>query len=135
MLIDYRWFLAAVLGLEITCNAVSLAKNRALPATHSYLAKGWAVMLALSFAVVLGWGAAFPLLDLTLAYGILVDLEVIAIILLTPGAAVDVPTVIHAWRFRRAGGVRRAAASSPPVSPLPIHRRADAAARSNGTFP
>ncbi|HEY2784955.1 MAG TPA: CDP-alcohol phosphatidyltransferase family protein [Fimbriiglobus sp.] len=102
VLVEYRWFLAAVLGMEIACNAVSLVKNRVLPATHSYLAKGWAVLLALSFAVVLGWGTAYPLLDLTLGYGIVVDLEVIAIILLTPGPAVDVPTVAHAWRKRRA---------------------------------
>jgi CDP-diacylglycerol--glycerol-3-phosphate 3-phosphatidyltransferase len=96
----YQFLLLAVLGLEVACNLVSLAKNRTLPATHSYLAKGWAVLLALSFAVVLGWGEPFPLLDLTLAYGIVVDLEVLAIILLTPGPAVDVPTVVHAWRRR-----------------------------------
>jgi CDP-diacylglycerol--glycerol-3-phosphate 3-phosphatidyltransferase len=102
VLVDYRWLLVVVLGLEVVCNLVSLAKNRASPATHSYLAKGWAVLLALSFAVVLGWGTPFPLLDFTLAYGIVVDLEVIAIILVTPGPAVDVPTVIHALRRRRA---------------------------------
>jgi len=97
---NYRWGLVALLGLEVTCNVVSLIKNRAMPATHSYLAKGWAVLLALSFAVVLGWGEPFPLLDFTIGYGILVDLEVIAIILVTPGPAVDVPTVVHAWRKR-----------------------------------
>jgi CDP-diacylglycerol--glycerol-3-phosphate 3-phosphatidyltransferase len=102
VLVEYRWLLVAVLGLEVVCNLVSLTKNRTLPATHTYLAKGWAVLLALSFAVVLGWGTPFPLLDLTLAYGIIVDLEVIAIILVTPGPAVDVPTVIHGLKRRRA---------------------------------
>lgn len=101
VVVEYQLGLLTILGLEVACNLTSLLKNRSLPATHSYLAKGWAVLLALSFAVVLGWGTPFPLLDLTLAYGIVVDLEVIAIILLTPGPAVDVPTVFHAWRMRR----------------------------------
>jgi CDP-diacylglycerol--glycerol-3-phosphate 3-phosphatidyltransferase len=116
VLVEYRWLFAAVLGLEVVCNVVSLAKNGTLPATHTYLAKGWAVLLALSFAVVLGWGTPFPLLDLTLAYGIVVDLEVIAIILVTPGPAVDVPMVRHALRRRRA--VRpRPAGELPAGSP------------------
>ena len=97
---QYLWGLALLLLLEVACNAVSLAKNRTLPATHSYLAKGWAVLLALTFAVVLGWGEPWPLLDLTIAYGVVVDVEVIAIILLVRGPAVDVPTVVHAWRGR-----------------------------------
>lgn len=97
---DYAWGIGALLVLELACNGVSLAKNGALPATHSYLAKGWAVLLALTFAVVLGWGEPWPLLDATVAYGVLVDVEVIAIILVTPGAAVDVPTIVHAWRRR-----------------------------------
>lgn len=101
---EYARGIGVILVLELVCNAVSLAKNRALPATHSYAAKVWAPMLALTFAVVLGWGEAFPLLEITIGYGILVDLEVIAIILLTPGAAVDVPTVAHAWRRRKSKG-------------------------------
>ncbi len=101
---EYAWGIGLVLGLEVVCNAVSLLKNRALPATHSYAAKVWAPLLALTFAVVLGCGEAFPLLDLTIGYGVLVDLEVIAIILVTPGAAVDVPTVAHAWRLRKSKG-------------------------------
>ena len=113
VLSEYRCGIAAVLSLEVVCNAISLVKNRALPATHSYLAKGWAILLAGSFAVVLGWGDAFPLLDLTLGYGILVDLEVIGIILLTPGPAVDVPTLLHARRLRRE------TRTTPPAPPLP----------------
>lgn len=101
---EYAWGIGLVLALEVVCNVVSLLKNRALPATHSYAAKVWAPMLALTFAVLLGWGKAWPLLDLTIGYGVLVDLEVIAIILLTPGAAVDVPTVAHAWRLRKSKG-------------------------------
>jgi CDP-diacylglycerol--glycerol-3-phosphate 3-phosphatidyltransferase len=101
---EYAWGIGVVLVLELVCNAVSLTKNWALPATHSYAAKVWAPMLALTFAVVLGWGEAWPLLDLTIGYGVLVDLEVVAIILLTPGAAVDVPTVAHAWRLRKSKG-------------------------------
>jgi CDP-diacylglycerol--glycerol-3-phosphate 3-phosphatidyltransferase len=118
VVVGYQWFLGIVLGLEVVCNLTSLAKNRALPATHSYLAKGWAVLLASSFAVVLGWGTPFPLLDLTLGYGILVDLEVIAIILVTPGPAVDVPTVIHAWRRRKAPCLTSTGSASPGSSSL-----------------
>lgn len=99
---QYAVGISALLGLELACNAASLIKNSTLPATHSYLAKGWAVLLALSFAVVLGWGEPWPLLDLTIGYGVAVDLEVIGIILLTRGPAVDVPTIVHAWRSRTA---------------------------------
>lgn len=98
---EYLGLIAAVLSLEFLCNAISLIRNGSLPATHTLLAKIWAVLLALTFAVVLGWGAAWPLLDMTLIYGIVVDLEVIGIIVLTPGPAVDVLTIFHAWRLRR----------------------------------
>lgn len=101
---EYVWGLGVVLVSEVACNVVSLAKNRALPATHSYAAKVWAPLLALTFAVVLGWGEPWPLLDLAIGYGVLVNLEVVAIILLTPGEAVDIPTIAHAWRLRRSKG-------------------------------
>jgi CDP-diacylglycerol--glycerol-3-phosphate 3-phosphatidyltransferase len=98
---DYAYGLISLLVMEGLCNLTSFIKNRSLPATHSYLAKGWAIILAFTFAVVLGWGVAWPLLDVCIGYGLLVDFEVIAIILLMPGPAIDVPTCWHAWQHRR----------------------------------
>jgi hypothetical protein len=36
-----------------------------------------------------------------IAVGCLADLEVIAIMLVAPPPAVDVPSIFHAWRLRR----------------------------------
>lgn len=106
---DYAWGVGLLLALEAACQAVSLARSGRPPATHAYSAKLWGLLLFACFAAVLGFGAARGWMEAMIAVGCLADLEVIAIMLLAPPPAVDVPSVFHALRLRRA----RAAARPP----------------------
>ena len=74
------------------------------PATHADSAKAWGLCLFAAFVAVPGFGKATGWMDVMIAVGCLADLEVIAIMLLAPPPAVDVPTVIHAARKRRRAG-------------------------------
>jgi CDP-diacylglycerol---glycerol-3-phosphate 3-phosphatidyltransferase len=98
---DFRLGLGALLVLEITCQTVSVIRSGRPPATHAYSAKAWGLCLFAAFVAILGFGTATGWLDVAIAIGCVADLDVIAIMLLAPRGAVDVPTVVHALRLRR----------------------------------
>jgi CDP-diacylglycerol--glycerol-3-phosphate 3-phosphatidyltransferase len=91
----------AVLGLEVVCQGVSFARAGRPPATHAYSAKCWGLLLFAAFVALLGFGWSRGIMEAMIVAGCLADLEVIAIILVTPPPAVDVPSILHAWRLRR----------------------------------
>ena len=95
---QFRWGMACLGGLEVACNLLSLARFRRLPATHSYLAKFWGLCLLAAFVAALGFGHGGWVMTGTIAVGILVDLEIIAIMLVSRTAPVDVPSLWHAWQ-------------------------------------
>ena len=85
--------LVVLLGSEIVCQAISRARFGQPPATHSYAAKLWGILLFLAFAPVLALGRSFIAVDAALAFGLLVNAEVIAIMLLSPVQPVDVASL------------------------------------------
>jgi CDP-diacylglycerol--glycerol-3-phosphate 3-phosphatidyltransferase len=101
---EYAWGIGLLLVLEVACQAVSLARSGRPPATHAYSAKAWGLCLFAAFVAVLGFGAAAGWMEVMIAVGCLANLEVIAIMLVAPPPAVDVPTVLHAARLRRRAG-------------------------------
>jgi CDP-diacylglycerol--glycerol-3-phosphate 3-phosphatidyltransferase len=101
MLRAYAPGFAALLGLEAVCQTVSFARAGRPPATHAYSAKVWGLFLFAAFVALLGFGQARGLMETTIAVGCLADLEVIAIMLVAPPPAIDVPSIFHAWRLRR----------------------------------
>ena len=101
---DYAWGICLLLVLEIACQGVSFLRSGMPPATHAYSAKLWGLCLFGTFVAILGFGAAKGWMELMIAVGCLADLEVIAIMLIAPAPAVDVPTIVHAVRLRRRAG-------------------------------
>ncbi len=97
----YRWAIAAVLGMEVACNVISLCRWRRPPATHSYFAKAWGILLFVTFTALLGFGGLGALVLITALVGCLVDLEVIAIVLISRRPPVDVPSIVQAIARRR----------------------------------
>ena len=97
--------LTVLLISELACQALSLARFRRLPATHSYAAKAWGLMLFVGFALLLSDVSAAPYVALMLFTGVGVNLEILAILALAPTRPVDVPSLIT---LIRANGVRRA---------------------------
>jgi len=91
------WLVALVLE-EIACIAMSLLRFRRLPATHSYLAKAYGAALALSFlSILLFDGPSWVLRALGLL-GTVANLEILAILFLSPTAPIDVLSLKHARR-------------------------------------
>jgi CDP-diacylglycerol--glycerol-3-phosphate 3-phosphatidyltransferase len=90
----------ALLGLEVVCQAVSFVRAGRPPATHAYSAKCWGLFLFAAFVALLGFGWSRGIMEAMIVVGCLADLEVIAIMLVAPPPAVDVPSIFHAWRRR-----------------------------------
>jgi CDP-diacylglycerol--glycerol-3-phosphate 3-phosphatidyltransferase len=97
---DYVWPFAGLLLAEAACQTISLARFRHTTATHAYLCKTWAVLLFASAALLLGFGVAGALVQLTLVIGGLAYLDVLLILLLARTNPVDVPSAFHVWCAR-----------------------------------
>jgi CDP-diacylglycerol--glycerol-3-phosphate 3-phosphatidyltransferase len=119
--------LGAVLGLEVVCQGVSFLRAGRPPATHAYSAKCWGLLLFAAFVALLGFGGSRGIMKAMLVVGCLADVEVIAIMLVAPPPAVDVPSLWHAWCLRRrcpengngCGGV----VSAPPAGQMAAPRK------------
>ncbi len=97
---------AAVLALEAACQAASFARFRRAPCTHAFLSKLWGLFLGAGFASLFATGR-LGALRVALAWGVLSQLDVLAIVLLLPSWQSDVPSAWHALRLRRGLPIRR----------------------------
>lgn len=93
--------LVAVLALEAIRFAFDWAKFRRMASYHSYTAKIWGVLLAAATLALLSLDRAYWLVTLALAWGILCDLEGLAMSLLLPQWAHDVKSLPRALQLRR----------------------------------
>lgn len=91
-------FIAIVLGMEAICKGTCFARFGTWPAVHPLTGKLWGLTLFLAFAALFGWGQTWGLMTLALSVGVVVNLEVFAILWLVDEAPVDIPSVWHAWQ-------------------------------------
>jgi phosphatidylglycerophosphate synthase len=98
--------IAALIGAEIAQHLVAIIKYRRHASYHSILSKIWGLLLAGAMIALLGWGVDNWFLDLAIAWGILCNLQGLAMTLLLPAWHRDVLTLFHAWRLR--GELKRA---------------------------
>jgi CDP-diacylglycerol--glycerol-3-phosphate 3-phosphatidyltransferase len=101
VLAAYRWPIAGLLGLEASCQVLSLARFRRTTSTHCWSCKVWSVLLWAAFALLFGFGEVGVLAQAAIAFGYVAYLDVLLILLLAPVCPVDVPSSWHAWRQRR----------------------------------
>jgi CDP-diacylglycerol---glycerol-3-phosphate 3-phosphatidyltransferase len=80
-------------GLEVSGELLVLALSGKPAAVHSYLAKLWGICLFLASCEVLVGGAGGVLFRVMLGVGIVMYVEWFAIVLMTQGRGVDVPSV------------------------------------------
>jgi CDP-diacylglycerol--glycerol-3-phosphate 3-phosphatidyltransferase len=85
--------IAALLVSEAACTALSLARFRVLPATHSYLAKFYGLCLFAASLALLAFEAPGWAVVALAAVGLLANAEIFAILLLWKRAPVDVPSI------------------------------------------
>ena len=96
--------LAVLIGLEVLRYVVDYAKFGREASYHMWSAKLWGVALFLGFFALLVFGADGFLVALAIYWGILSDLEGLAISLVLREWQTDVPTIVHAARLRRSTG-------------------------------
>jgi phosphatidylglycerophosphate synthase len=96
----YLWMVACVVMLEAARYLFDLIKFRREAAYHAWSAKAWGLSLFVALVALMGFGVATPWLPLTLALGIVADLEGLAISVVLPVWTHDVSSVWHAWRIR-----------------------------------
>jgi CDP-diacylglycerol--glycerol-3-phosphate 3-phosphatidyltransferase len=92
--------LAALLGLEAIRAAFDWIKFRKMASYHTYTAKIWGLLLALATIALLCFDRGFWLLPLALIWGILCDLEGLAISAILPEWAHDVKSIRSALKVR-----------------------------------
>ncbi len=90
--------LAFFLATELACNVVSLVRFGAMPATHSYAAKGLGLVFFSGFALILGWGLTTPWFLIMMLAGVAVNAEILLILVLARTRPVDVKSVFHLQR-------------------------------------
>lgn len=97
----FAGLLVPLLALEVIRIVFERVKFGHAAAYHMWSSKLWGLLLAVATMALLGYGTAGKLLVAALAMGILCDLEGLAISVLLPAAAHDVPTFVHALRIRK----------------------------------
>lgn len=97
---DRMLLLAAVLALEIFRMGFDFFKFRKMASYHSYSAKLWGISLAAAAIAVLCCDGGYWLVSLSLALGILSDLEGLAISVTLPAWAHDVRSLRTAVALR-----------------------------------
>ncbi len=80
---------------ELLVILFSFARFRAMPATHTYLAKAYGVVIFAAFFAILSFGLTAWVFWLLSAIGIAANLEILFILALSPTAPVDVLSVLH----------------------------------------
>jgi CDP-diacylglycerol--glycerol-3-phosphate 3-phosphatidyltransferase len=95
------WLLVTVIALEILNCLFGFIKFRRMPSYHSYTAKLWGALLAISAITLLSLDRAYRLVTLALAWGIVCELEVFAMSALLPEWTHDVKTLARAFAIRR----------------------------------
>ena len=95
------WLLAAVIALELLNCLFGLIKFHRMPSYHSYVAKLWGFLLALSTITLLTLNRGQWLVTLALVWGIACELEGLAMTALLPEWTHDVKSLARAFSIRR----------------------------------
>jgi len=93
-LFRHAWWLAGLAFSEAACYALSFLRFRRPPATHSYAAKLWGLLLFLGFATLLAGAPSSSFINFILGFGILANAESCAIIARAKTYPVDVKSML-----------------------------------------
>lgn len=97
----FRMPLLLVAGLQLFSYLIDLLKYRRIATFHAYSAKVWGIMLFIATIALLAYHRDGVYLWAAIAFGILSNIEGMAMKLVLPTWQYDVPSLFHAWRLRR----------------------------------
>jgi CDP-diacylglycerol--glycerol-3-phosphate 3-phosphatidyltransferase len=99
---ERRWILVAcLLAAEIAQHAFARIKYGRFASYHSALSKIWGGMMTIAMCALLGFGWNNWILDVTLGWGILCNLQGIVMSAMLPAWHENVLTIFHAVQLRR----------------------------------
>lgn len=97
---NWRLFVS-LFGLEAGRYFFDFWKYRKTASYHSYLAKCWGLVIAVAVVGVLSFDKLHVLIKIALAFGIVVNMEGLAMSLILPRWKNDVKTLGRAWVWRK----------------------------------
>lgn len=98
--IEHAAALLLLLALELIRYAFDFLKFRRETSYHMWSSKLWGIFLFLGFFSLLSLGQQGSLITIAIYAGIIADLEGLAISLVLAEWRADVPSLLHAFRFR-----------------------------------
>jgi len=93
--------LLALIGLELLRHCYDLVRFRKIASYHSWFSKVWGLLLLAASTSLLCLGRFPTLVSVALAWGIVCDLEGLAISMILPEWQPDIRTLARAWAVRR----------------------------------
>jgi CDP-diacylglycerol--glycerol-3-phosphate 3-phosphatidyltransferase len=93
--------IAALFALEGARYVFDLKKFGRAASYHSFMAKAWGLILAAAMVGVFAFGGFRVMVPVAAAWGILVNLEGLAMSIMLPQWKNDVKTLSRAWALRK----------------------------------
>jgi phosphatidylglycerophosphate synthase len=98
---ENSWWLVGLFGIEGFRYGFDFWKFGKAASYHSYMAKAWGLLLAVSVVGVLSFGGLRWLVWVAIVFGIVVNAEGMAMSLMLPRWKNDVKTLGRAWKLRK----------------------------------
>jgi CDP-diacylglycerol--glycerol-3-phosphate 3-phosphatidyltransferase len=98
---ENAWWLVGLFAIEGFRYGFDFWKFGRAASYHSYMAKAWGLLLAMAVVGVLSFGGLRWLIWVAVVFGILVNVEGLAMSLMLPRWKNDVKTLGRAWELRK----------------------------------
>jgi len=92
---------AIVIGLDIVRHVFDFIKFGKDAAYHAWSSKVWGLSLALALVLLMGFGVVQPFVGITVALGLIAQVEGLLISVVLPVWTHDVPTLLRALEVRK----------------------------------
>ncbi|WP_062056302.1 CDP-alcohol phosphatidyltransferase family protein [Aquimarina longa] len=96
-----------ILGMELLCYVISIAKFKKETCTHAFLSKIWGITLLIAFTSLIGFNHAGVPFYLAIFFGLISHIDVLLIILILPKWTHDIPSTYHAYLIRKGVEIKR----------------------------
>lgn len=101
LIASHKTGIIIVIAMEVLCYVTSLLKFGKETCTHAFLSKIWGILLFICCVSIIGFHYGGFLLEVTLFWGILSQVDVLLIILILPKWKNDIPSCYHAYLIRK----------------------------------
>lgn len=101
LIVSHKTGIIVVIAMEALCYVTSLLKFGKETCTHAFLSKIWGILLLICCVSIIGFHYGGLILEITIFWGILSQIDVLLIILILPKWKNDIPSSYHAHLIRK----------------------------------